>query len=92
LREELSIDVPLHRLGKVKSFSKTEREISMLYVCRYDGPINFDRKEIAEGLFMSIEDIERSLLTGEKKFAYGFKVAFEEFSKHFRGILRKDKR
>ena len=90
LKEELGIDAPLHRLGKVKSFSKTEREISMLYACRYDGPIRFDRKEIAEGLFMSIEEIKRSLKRGEKKFAYGFKVAFEEFSKHFQDMLKKD--
>lgn len=91
LREELGIDAPLHRLGKVKSFSETEREISMLYICRYDGPISFDRKEITEGIFMSIEDIQRSLRTGEKKFAYGFKVAFKEFSRHFQDILKKDK-
>jgi len=90
LKEELGIDAPLHRLGKVKSFSETEREISMVYICRYDGPINLNRKEITEGLFMSIEDVERSLLTGEKKFAYGFKVAFQEFSKHLREVLRKD--
>jgi len=83
---------PLRRLGKVKSFSKTEREISMIYICRYDGPIRFDRKEISEGLFMSVEDIQRCLKTGEKKFAYGFKVAFEELSRHLQDILKRDKR
>jgi len=92
LREELDIDAPFYRLGKVKSFSETEREISMLYVCRYDGPIRFDRREITEGLFMSMENIKKSLITGEKKFAYGFKVAFEEFSRHFQEFFGKDKR
>jgi len=86
LREELGIEAPLHRLGKVKSFSETEREISMIYVCRYDGPIRFNRKEISEGFYMSMEDIKRSLKTEEKKFAYGFKIAFQEFSKHFQNI------
>ena len=82
LKEELGVDVPLRRLCKVKSFSDVEREISMVYVCRYDGPIRFDRNEIDEVIFMSIDDIERSLKTGDKKFAYGFKVAFKEFLRH----------
>ncbi|RLG94519.1 NUDIX hydrolase [Candidatus Bathyarchaeota archaeon] len=82
LREELRVDAPLRRLCKVKSFSDVEREISMIYVCRYDGPIRFDRNEIDEVVFMSIDNIERSLKTGDKKFAYGFKVAFKEFLRH----------
>ncbi|MCD6537910.1 NUDIX domain-containing protein [Candidatus Bathyarchaeota archaeon] len=82
LKEELGVDAPLRRLCKVKSFSDVEREISMIYVCRYDGPIRFDRNEIDEVVFMSIDDIERSLKTGDKKFAYGFKVAFKEFLRH----------
>ena len=86
LREELGIEAPLRRLGRVKSFSETEREISMIYVCRYNGPIRFNRKEISEGFYMSMEDIKRSLKTEEKKFAYGFKIAFQEFSKHFQNI------
>jgi isopentenyl-diphosphate delta-isomerase type 1 len=84
LREELGVDAPLHRLGKVKSFSETEREISVLYLCWYNGPFRFNKKEITEGVFMSREEIKRSLKTGEKKFAYGFKVAFEELLKHIR--------
>jgi len=86
LREELGTEAPLRRLGRVKSFSETEREISMIYVCRYNGPIRFNRKEISEGFYMSMEDIKRSLKTEEKKFAYGFKIAFQEFSKHFQNI------
>ncbi len=82
LKEELGVDAPLRRLCRVKSFSDVEREISMIYVCRYDGPIRFDRNEIDEVIFMSVDDIERSLKTGDKKFAYGFKVAFKEFLRH----------
>jgi isopentenyl-diphosphate delta-isomerase type 1 len=89
LREELGIDAPLHRLGKVKSFSETEREISMIYVCRYDGPLRPDREEISEGLFMLLEEIKRSLETGEKKFAYGFKVAFKEFCRAFPDVRKR---
>ena len=82
LKEELGIDAPLQRLGKVKSFSEDEQEISVLYICRYNGPFKFNRKEIVEGVFLSIEDIKRSLETGERKFAYGFEVAFKELLRH----------
>jgi len=91
LKEELNIDAPLKRLGKVKSFSETEREISMIYICRYDGEIKINREEIIKGSFMSMEDIEEDLKTGDKKFAYGFKVAFKKLSKYLKS-LRKDKK
>lgn len=84
LREELGIDAPLERLFKFKSFSEVEREISVLYLCRHNGPISFNRKEISEGRFISLEEIKRSIETGEKKFAHGFKVAFKEFLKRSR--------
>lgn len=82
LKEELGIEAPLERLGKVRSFSDTEREISALYLCRHKDPFRFNRKEITEGLFMSIDEIKRSLETGEKKFAYGFRVAFKKLLKY----------
>jgi len=82
LKEELGLEAPLRRLGKVKSFSEIEREISTLYFCRYDGPIKFNKKEINEGVFMSIEEIKQSLKTREKSFADGFKEAFKELLKH----------
>ncbi|MBS7656776.1 MAG: NUDIX domain-containing protein [Candidatus Bathyarchaeia archaeon] len=79
LDEELGIDAPLLRLGKVNSFTEDEREISMLYVCHFDGRITVNRKEIAKGGFFSIDKIEKSLRKGEKKFADGFRIAFAEF-------------
>jgi len=90
LREELGIEAPLRRLCKFRSFSEDEREISMLYVCRYDGPISFNKEEISEGVFMTLEDIKQSLRTGNKKFAYGFKVAFRELAKRIGNVCEKD--
>jgi len=83
LEEELGIDAPIKRIRKFKSFSEIEREISALYLCRYDGPIQFNKKEVTNGLFMNINDIKKSIETGEKQFAYGFKVAFKEFLRCF---------
>jgi len=84
LKEELGIEgVPLTFVCKFKSFSRIEREISALFICRYDGPIKIDEEEIEEGGFYSIPEIEEALRSGEKKFAHGFKVAFKEFLKHY---------
>ena len=85
LKEELGIDAPLQRDGKVKSFSDSEREISVIYTCRYSGPVEFNTREITEGVFLSIEEIKRSLETGKRKFAYGFEVAFKELLEHIGG-------
>jgi isopentenyl-diphosphate delta-isomerase type 1 len=84
LREELGIDAPLKRLCKFKGFSEIEREISVLYLCRYNGPLKYNEREVSEGTFMDVEEIRRSLESSEKRFAYGFKVAFEEFLKHIK--------
>ncbi|MCS7120270.1 MAG: NUDIX domain-containing protein [Nitrososphaerota archaeon] len=82
LREELGIDAPLRMIGKVKSFSETEREISALFICHYDGELKYNRDEIVEGFFLSLDEIKRFIESGEKKFAYGFKVAFKELLRH----------
>jgi isopentenyldiphosphate isomerase len=89
LREELGIDAPLLQLGEVKSFTKNEREFSMLYICRYNGLVKFNTEEITEGGFVSIESIKRSLKTEDRKFADGFKKAFRELLKHFDNTVRK---
>lgn len=82
LREELGIEAPLIRVCKFKCFYNIEREISMLYICRYNGPIRLNRDEVIEGRFMSVEEIKRDMESGRKKFAYGFKVAFKELLKY----------
>ncbi|KYH42086.1 MAG: NUDIX hydrolase [Candidatus Bathyarchaeota archaeon B26-2] len=83
LKEELGIEeVQLKMLCKFRCFSEIEREISALYICRYDGPVRFDREEIEEGAFLSVEEVERAIRSGEKRFAKGFKLAFREFLRH----------
>jgi len=92
LKEELGLDAPLQMLGKVKNFSEDEREISALYLCRYNGPVRFNEKEIEEGFFISMQDIKRSLKTGERRYAHGFKVAFKELLRHVEGTMREGPR
>ena len=86
LEEELGIKAKLRYLCKVKSFSGIEREISALYLCRHSGLIRFNKAEIDEGIFINAKQIRRELEIGEKKFAHGFKVAFDELLKHLAKI------
>jgi len=79
LLEELGIRAPIKRISKFRSFSNVEREISALYLCRYNGPIKLNEEEISEGFFLSLRQISEDLHTGRRKFAYGFKIAFENF-------------
>ncbi|HIE14096.1 TPA: NUDIX domain-containing protein [Candidatus Bathyarchaeota archaeon] len=85
LKEELGIEnVPIEIIAKFKCFSEIEREISALFICKYEGPLKLDKKEIEEGGFFSIEEIKKALQIGEKKFALGFKLAFKEFMKYYK--------
>jgi isopentenyl-diphosphate delta-isomerase type 1 len=86
LKEELGITADLKRISNVKCFSRIEREISVLYYCQHDGPIRIDEEEISQVVFMSLEQIRKELYEGVKKFALGFKIAFNELLKHYSSI------
>ncbi|MEM2479886.1 MAG: NUDIX domain-containing protein [Candidatus Bathyarchaeia archaeon] len=85
LREELGVNAQLKWVGKFKCFSEIEREISAIYLCRYNGPFKLDAEEISEGKFVSIEEIKRMLKEGEREFAYGSVLALKEFIKCIEG-------
>ncbi|MBS7653680.1 MAG: NUDIX domain-containing protein [Candidatus Bathyarchaeia archaeon] len=82
MKEELGIEAPLKEICKFKCFSEEEREISVLYLCRYDGQIEPNAEEISEGEFLSIEDIRAVLMNGGRKIAYGSIIALREFLKY----------
>jgi isopentenyl-diphosphate delta-isomerase type 1 len=90
LKEELGIDAPLLQLGKIKNFTKEEREMSMAYICRFNGPFNLNTREITDGAFFSTKDIKRSIKAGDKKFPGGFKADFKELLKYVENVDRKD--
>lgn len=81
LKEELGIEAPLKKIGKFRCFSETEREISVLYLCRHNGPFKLNSEEIESGEFLSIEEVKKALGNGGKNFAYGSILAFKEFLK-----------
>ena len=82
LKEELGVTAPIKEVCKFRSFTKIEKEISTLYLCRYDGRLELNRDEISEGLFMPLYSIREEMKSGKKKFADGFIVAFEAFMNH----------
>lgn len=84
LLEELGIEAPLKEICKFKCFSDVEREISALFICRHNGPFRLNSEEVSGGEFISIEDLERIIETGERKFAYGSIIALREFLKYIR--------
>ena len=81
LKEELGIDGKLHYLGKFRTSTKEENEISALYVTSFDGKPIFNREEITECLFEGVDEVKREIEHSLKLFAPGFKVAFKEFEK-----------
>ena len=79
LKEELGIDGQLHYLGKFRTVSKEENEISALYVMLFDGEFEFNKEEITKCLFEDIDEVKREIKYSLKLFAPGFKIAFKEF-------------
>lgn len=84
LKEELGIEAVLKEICKFKCFSETEREISVLYVCKHNGPFKLNSEEISYGEFASIEKVKEALEKGEKNFAYGSILALKEFLRYLR--------
>jgi 16S rRNA (adenine1518-N6/adenine1519-N6)-dimethyltransferase len=67
IMEEIGVEAPLKEICKFKSFSKEEREISVLYLCRYDGWIKLNAEEISDGKFLSIEEVREVLKSNGRK-------------------------
>lgn len=82
LMEELGIDTEVEFIGKFKSFSRIECEISALYLCRYNGPIKINSEEISGGKFVGIDDVKRMVEYEGEKIAYGSILALREFIRY----------
>lgn len=79
LEEELGIKAPLIRLGKFKSFSLIEKEISTVYLCTYDGEVSINEQEISQGFFLNLQQIEEAINQGKKQFPLGFHMALDVY-------------
>jgi len=80
MKEELGIDgVPLTRLYAYPMRNEVESENVTTYLCRYDGPVDFDPKEITEVRFWPVDEIEANL--GSGIFTPNFEEEFGYFKK-----------
>lgn len=52
-------DVPFEFILKFKFLGKKTKTMGKLYKCTYDGPVTFQKEEIVEGRFVTIDELER---------------------------------
>jgi hypothetical protein len=76
------------RVGRKIGFTEEEWELSMDYTWRFNEPFNLNINETTDGAFFSIENIKRSIETGNQKFT-GFEADFRELIKLIENTDRK---
>ncbi len=77
MKEELGIAAPVKHLYDYWWRSEIETEYVRLYVCTYDGGIDFDCIEIDDGRLWSKEEIEEKIDTDI--FTPGFEREYQEY-------------
>jgi len=85
LKEELGFETPLKKIFQFTyqaSFDNglTEHEFDHVFFGRYSGEINFNKHEVKDICFRSIEEIESSLETHPQKFTKWFLIAFPKMN------------
>ena len=81
LKEELGFETPLDKVFDFTykaSFENglTEHEFDHVFTGTYAGDINFDKSEVKDTCFRSMEEIESNLQTHPYKFTAWFSLAF----------------
>lgn len=77
-REELGVsDIDLHYIAKHIIETDVERELTYCFFAVYGGSYSFDRNEVADGRFWSIEEIRSNC--GKDIFTPNFELDFELF-------------
>jgi len=81
--EELGIkNVSLKKICQYKNFSKIEKQITELFICRYDGPIRLNTDEAPAGGFFAIDEAISDLKSGRRQFAPAAKIALAIYLKN----------
>ena len=81
LKEELRFETSLHEIFDFTyktAFEDglTEHEFDHVFIGNYNGEINFNRAEVQDICFRSIEDIESAMQLNPNKFTAWFLIAF----------------
>lgn len=81
LKEELGFDTPLEKVFQFTynvSFENglTEHEFDHVFTGTYTGDINFNKEEVQDVCFRSMDEIESALQSHPNKFTAWFSIAF----------------
>lgn len=91
LKEELGFTVELEHLfsfvykGDVEN-GLTEHELDHVFIGRYDGPVDFNREEVADCTFAPLSDVRNRLRERPEEFTIWFRAIFERVSGHLSGM------
>lgn len=88
LMEELGISVA--SLSKTYHFlykadvggGLIEHELDHVYVGTYNDAPNFNNEEVADYIYISLEDLEVDMIDNPTKYTEWFKITFNDFKKH----------
>lgn len=64
----------------------TEHEFDHLYIGYFDGEPNISPDEVADWEWMSIEQVQKDLLTHPEKYTEWFKIIFERFTENVKDL------
>lgn len=79
LFEELGVDAPLRRIGKVAACAATSHEFTELFLARSDAAVNPDPQEIADTRWLNPVEIRQQLSESPEQFSPAFRLLFHEF-------------
>ena len=79
LEEELGIKCKLERIADVKKRFRKDNENVRVFICRYGGPVKFNKEDFTSAGFFSVGDIKEKLKKGEIEITPGTTVAFNAY-------------
>lgn len=86
LQEEMGFDIPVTRIFDFvykADFENglTEYEFDHVFAGRYDGPVDYNKEEVMDICYRTIEDIRGGLKTSPQSFTVWFHLAFPKIEK-----------
>lgn len=81
LREEMGFEIPVVKVFDFVYKAKfdnglTEYEFDHVFVGEYEGTINYDKEEVMDACYQSMEEISQSLKSHPEKYTTWFHLAF----------------
>ncbi len=81
MKEELGISARLEKVGKFKKIDGICNAWATLFIGKHEGPFNFNKDEIEEVKFYTIDEIKRAMEKNPKDFVISVKYCLELYEK-----------